>query len=277
MNSSQFTQELQKNYYGKDLVTKSNWYGRVAEAYNRVRPQYPKPIIDFALARARLPPKASILEIGCGPAIATTSFASRGFKLVSLEPNSEACQLARKNCAAYPNVEICQTTFEEWTITPEKFDAVLAATSLHWVSPEIGYPKIVQILKDRGSLIVLWNAGLQPSKEINQLLIPIYQAYAPSLAPFKAREEEREELQRLGQNVVDSGYFSYLTSQELVIEVNYSLKDYLLLLTTYSPYIALNKESRQNLFNAIEKCLQQTHGEQILLSYLSMTQIFKIR
>jgi SAM-dependent methyltransferase len=265
--------ELKQNYYGRDLVAKSNWYGGVAQAYDKVRPRYSAELIDFAINSARLSSGDKILEIGCASGIATTSFASRGFNLVSLEPNLEACQLAIDNCAIYPNVEICQTTLEEWTLKPKEFDAVLAATSIHWVSPEIGYPKIAQALKDGGFLILLWNAGLQTNAEINELLKPIYEAYAPSLKPFKARKQEKEELQAIGQMVVNSGYFEPLASTETIIEVNYSFKDYLLLLSTYSPYIALETQQRQNLFAAIED-LQKTCGKQILLSYLSMAQVF---
>lgn len=267
-------QELKQNYYGRDVVDKSTWYSQVANAYNQVRPRYSDRLIDLAVEYAHLSSGANILEIGCGPAIATTSFASRGFNLVSLEPNHEACQLARENCAVYPNVEICQTTLEEWLLTPAKFDSVLAATSLHWVSPEIGYPKIAQALKDGGSLILLWNAGLQPNEAINQLLKPIYQAYAPSLKRFKARVTEQEELQGLGQTVLDSGYFKDLVAKQLICEVSYSIEDYLFLLSTYSPYIGLKAAQRQNLFAAIENCLQTNCGDRIMLSYLSVLQVF---
>ena len=266
--------ELKQIYSGSDLIAKSNWYSSVAQAYDRVRPRYSAELIDFAIDNARLSLGDKILEIGCGPGIATVSFADRGFNLVSLEPNPEACQLAKKNCATYPNVEICQTTLEEWTLKPKEFDAVLAATSIHWVSPKIGYPKINRALKDGGSLVLLWNAGLQPDEKITQLLKPIYKAYAPSLKPFKARIQEKEELQAIGQKVVDLGYFKPVAATETIIEVNYSLKDYLLLLSTYSPYIALETQQRQNLFTAIEENLQETCEKQILLSYLSMVQVF---
>jgi hypothetical protein len=33
------------------------------------------------------------------------------------------------------------TTFEEWELELERFNAVLAATSFHWVSPEVRYAK----------------------------------------------------------------------------------------------------------------------------------------
>ena len=276
MNSFQPDEELKKNYYGRDLADKSTWYSEVAQAYNKVRPRYKDELINFAIEYAQLPKQGKILEIGCGPGIATTSFASRGFNLLSLEPNLAACEIAKNNCAAYPSVEICPTTLEKWSVKPQEFDAVLAATSLHWVSPDIGYLKISQALKDGGSLILLWNGELKPSQKIYQLLKPIYQEFAPSLEPFKPREQEKRYFEAIEKKVINSGYFHYLKSQQLITEVDYSIDDYLLLLSTYSPYIALEKEQRQNLFTAIKNSLKQVCNNTVSLSYLSLVQVFQV-
>ena len=276
MNSFQPNDELKQNYYGKDLTAKSTWYSEVANAYDKVRPRYSNELIDFAIEYTRLSASNRILEIGCGSGIATTSFASREFTVTSLEPNFQACQLARKNCAAYSKVRICQTTLEEYSLDSQQFDAVLAATSIHWVDPSIGYPKIAKVLKKDGYLILLWNAGLKPEENLYRLLKPIYEAHTPSLKPFKTISDERSELQALLQNIINSGYFYHLLSKELIITVDYSLKDYLLLLSTYSPYIALEKTQRQNLFTALEECLQKACTNSLSLSYLSMLQVLKV-
>lgn len=276
MNSFQPSEELAKNYYGRDLADKSTWYSDVAQAYNKVRPRYSDELIDFAIKYAQLPKQGKILEIGCGPGIATASFASRGFSLLSLEPNLAACEIAKNNCAAYPCVEICPTTLEKWSVKSQEFDAVLAATSLHWVSPDIGYPKIAQALKNGGSLILLWNAGLHPEPEIDRLLQPIYQEFAPSLEPFKPKEKEQRELEAIEKSAIDSGYFQHLQSKQLIIKVDYSIDDYVLLLSTYSPYIALKKEQRQSLFAAIKHSLKPVCNHAISLSYLSLVQVFQV-
>ena len=277
MNSWFPDEELQKNYYGQDLIAKSTWYSEVASAYDRVRPRYSDRLVDLAVDYAQLAPPANILEIGCGPGIATTSFARKGFSLLGLEPSLAACEIARKNCAAYPGVKICQTTLEEWSVQLQEFDAVLAATSLHWVSPEIAYSKIAQALKNSGSLILFWNAGLHPDEAIEQLLQPIYQKFAPDLKPFRSQKQEQSELEAIGQAVCDSGYFQHLKSQCFTNQVNYSVTDYLLLLSTYSPYIALEIKQRHSLFAAIEDSLQKVSEDSLSLSYLSMLQIFRLR
>lgn len=120
---------------------RKTWYSLVADAYSRTRPRYPQELINRAVELAQLPANAQILELGCGPGIATVPFAQLGFSMVCLEPSPESCQLARLNCAQYPNVEILNTTFEEWELEAERFNAVFAATSFHWMPPEIATSK----------------------------------------------------------------------------------------------------------------------------------------
>lgn len=269
------SQELKSNYYGKSLQEKKGWYREVSQAYNLVRPHYDDRLISKAIALAQLTPQAKILEIGSGPGTATISFAKQGYKIVGLEPNPIACQIANQNCLDYPDVKILPLSLEEWEVKSQEFAAVVAATSLHWVDPKLGYAKIVQALKSFGSLILLWNTGFQPNNHVRELISPIYETYAPDLKPVKGRNKEREQLKSFEKLVTESGYFQHLMSEELTIEVTYSPKDYLLLLSTYSPYIAMNPQLREDLFSAIRSCLQEESFSQLKLSYLSILQVFQ--
>lgn len=58
---------------------------------------------------------------------------SMGCSIICLEPNPDFFQLAQHNCQPYSNVEIQNTSFEEWELKPFEFDAVLAASSFHWI------------------------------------------------------------------------------------------------------------------------------------------------
>ncbi|WP_313952279.1 class I SAM-dependent methyltransferase [Nostoc sp. FACHB-110] len=156
-----FSEELQK-YYSQELELRKNWYSPVADAYNKGRPNYNLELINRVIELTNLNPRMRILEIGCGPGNATVSFALQGVSLLCLEPSPAFCQLARQNCASYPNVEIQQTSFEEWELDLEKFDVVLAANSFHWLSPAVKYIKAAAALKDDGYLILLWNMTPQP-------------------------------------------------------------------------------------------------------------------
>ncbi len=249
---------------------RKNWYSQVADAYNKTRPRYPQELINRAVEVAQLPANASILEVGCGPGIATLPFAQLGFSIVCLEPSQEACQLARQNCTTYSStVEIINTTFEDWELEPGRFNAVLAATSFHWVSPEIGYPKAAAALKDNGSLILLWNMTPQPSYEVYQALHEVYQTYAPSLGRYEKRATQEEQLRKFAQNVIDSGRFQGLVSEHVACEVIYSINDYLMLLSTLSPYIALEPQQRNSLFEGLREVLERNLTSNINVFYLS--------
>jgi SAM-dependent methyltransferase len=267
--------EILKNLYAQDLETRKNWYSQVAEAYNKFRPRYPQEIINGAVEVAQLDSNAQILELGCGPGNATLAFAQLGFAMICLEPSLAACNLARQNCEIYSQVEILQTTFEEWELEPGKFDAVLAATSFHWINPEFGNLKIAEALRNDGALILLWNMTPQPEYEVYQSFQEIYQKYAPSLDRYEDIETQKEIVQALGQKAIDSGKFQNLVSKQVVCKVNYDINDFLLLLSTYTPYLKLDIETRNCLFTKIRKKIENNYGGNIEITYISAFQVAK--
>ncbi|MBE9042683.1 class I SAM-dependent methyltransferase [Oscillatoriales cyanobacterium LEGE 11467] len=254
-----------------------NWYGEVASAYNRTRPSYPRELIDRAIEIAQLPPEAIVLELGCGPGTATVDFAKSGLGMVCLEPSPDACELARQNCDRYPNVAILNTTFEKWPLEADLFSAVLAATSFHWISPDIACAKAAAALNERGSLILLWNTPPQPNYELFQILRPAYRTHAPTLDRYDDKATYEENFCSFGRAVLDSGYFHDLVSEQLTRHVTYSIDDYLALLSTLSPYIALEAKQREALFAELRDILEGNCGLQIELSHLSALQVARKR
>ncbi len=184
--------EQKANSYNSDEYTpeqRKSWYSKVADAYNRVRPRYPQELIGRVVELTQLPANANILEFGCGPGTATTAFAELGFSMVCLEPSQESSQLAQKNCAQYPKVRIENTTFQEWELGDDKFDAVLSASAFHWIPAEIACSKAAAALRDHGYLILLWNSTALPKYEVYQILNQVYQTEAPSLAEYHSQEK----------------------------------------------------------------------------------------
>ncbi|MDJ0675284.1 MAG: class I SAM-dependent methyltransferase [Calothrix sp. MO_167.B42] len=260
-------------YSNKDLEERKNWYSQVAKDYNQARPHYPQEIIRRAVELAKLTPTANILEVGCGPGTATVGFAKLGFPMVCLEPSRESSQLARENCAQYENVEIHNSSFEEWQLEASKFHAVLAATSFHWIPTDVAYPKAARALKSDGCLILLWNMRLEPQYEVYQELRPVYLKYAPSLAKYEGREKQLDNLRSLAEIVMESGQFRDLVSEHMPCEVTYSTNEYLTLLNTYSPYIKLDIHNRDALFAGLREKIEQRFGGRIQLSYLCGCQV----
>ncbi len=145
------------DWYSQSLEQKKTWYN--ADAYYQARPSYPPQLIDRAISLAGLAAGARLLEIGCGPATATVPLARRGFSVVGLEINPDSAQLAAQLCHPFPQVKIINTAFETWP--GGQFDAIVAATSFHWLDEQISYAKAAATIKNGGPLILLWNTEPQ--------------------------------------------------------------------------------------------------------------------
>jgi SAM-dependent methyltransferase len=256
-----------------DPAQRKSWYGSVAQTYDRVRPKYAPAFLNRVIEIAKIPNNGKILEVGCGPGTATLLLAKMGYSVIALEPSLEACEVARQNVAAYPNVEIINTSFEEWEPVDREFEAIVAATSWHWVLPENKYQKAASLLKSTGTLVLLWNTTMMPPLEIFESLTEIFRQYLPAFAEYKDRDREVLELNIFADFAIESGLFGNLRTEVRVNEANYAIDDYLQLLTTYSPCIALSPERRSELLDRLREILVQNCGEQIPLCYLSVFQI----
>ncbi|MGF1540815.1 MAG: hypothetical protein ACFCU5_10260 [Pleurocapsa sp.] len=104
------------------------------------------------------------------------------------------------------------------------------------------------------------------------MLEPIYQKYAPNIV-YETLENYQENLDVIAREAMNSGYFKNLLSQSLIIEVTYTIDDYLMLLSTLSPYIALATQKRNSLFNNLKERLEDNFTSRLQLSHLSMWHI----
>jgi len=257
------------NYAGRDLAERQQWYSPAAAAYARVRPGYPPAWVERIAAIAGLTPASRLLELGCGPGLATLAFARWGCSLLALEPNPDFCAIARDTCAALPHVQVQNLAFETWPLEAAAFDAVLAATSWHWIPAAVSYPKAAAALKPGGRLILLWNKQLQLPYALHQALQPAYDRHAPHLFRYEPDEAQVAVMEELGERVRHSGYFCALQAGHEWRNVTYRLDDYLALLTTYSPYLALAPAPREALLLELRAILQAQAGDRLHLTYLA--------
>lgn len=267
------SQEI-KNSYSQDLAKRITWYSSVVQTYNLVRPEYSASLIAQLINTAKFPANANILEIGAGSGKATVHFAQLGYGLTCLEPNPGFCQILAKNCQSYSQVKIINRAIEEWSVQLNYFDFVLAANAWHWLNPTIAESKIYQCLKADGKLILLWNMSPQLDYSLYRKLEPVYQIHAPQLVRYETEQTQREILAELGNIMLASGKFRELRQLIVPCSLNYSAKKYLLLLSTFSPYLNLTENVRQNLWNALNSIFTQNNINQLNLSFLSAAQIF---
>jgi SAM-dependent methyltransferase len=132
-------------------------FNEVPELYDRVRPGYPDELFADLVAIAGIDERSSVLEVGCGTGQATRSLAALGCAVTAIEPGAGLAALARERLAAFGNVEVERSTFEEWPDRGRRFDVLVAASSWHWVDPSVGWTRAHDVLRPGGWMAVLGN------------------------------------------------------------------------------------------------------------------------
>lgn len=130
-------------------------FNDVPELYDRVRPGYPAELFADLTAGTGLDETSSVLEVGCGTGQATRSLAGLGFSVTAVEPGADLGDLARRRLAEFGNVEVETARFEDWDDRGRRFDALVAASSWHWVDPATGWRRAHEVLRPGGWFALL--------------------------------------------------------------------------------------------------------------------------
>jgi SAM-dependent methyltransferase len=258
---------LSNQYYSfQELGERKGWYSAAAKSYNDCRPGYPKDLLDEALQSIT---GKRILEIGSGPGTATVSLVERGFDLLCLEPNPDFCAIARENTANQVRIE--NAAFEEASTEGLDFDAIVAATCMHWIPAEVGFPKAAKSLKQGGSLVLLWNMMLTPASESDfEKIKNAHGTDFHELLLWSDEDTQKAVANSVGNLMMSSGYFENLRTNEMRRHVAYTSLQYVGLLSTYSFYMRLTPAERSDLFQRIRRVIDEELSGTISLSYLSL-------
>ncbi|OKH14172.1 class I SAM-dependent methyltransferase [[Limnothrix rosea] IAM M-220] len=255
--------------YEQPLENRKDWYAASTVDYAKYRAPYVPKVIDQVCAEFPETKNLKLLEVGSGPGNASQHFVQRGYNLTCVEPNTTACLFAKERFQDFPNVNINNSTFEEWSDNnQQKFDGAIASTSFHWLDAETRCARLANLLNPEGKIVLLWCTAPQPEKEVYQYLDPIYQEYMPSFADYENFETQRQNINRIAQELVTSGYFTHLKHFEAVGDRHYQPEEYLSLLTTLSPYIALPKERRITFFKKIRKTFESNNIRECQTKYI---------
>lgn len=230
---------------------RGRFFDEVADLYDRARPGYPDALVDEVLAFARLRPGDRVLEIGCGTGQATVPFASRGLRMVCLEPGPNLAELARQRLAPFEGVEVRCEPFEKWRLEPEAFGLVIAARALHWVKPRARYAKTARALRPGGALAIFQNDMLEGDPAVDAAIRKAAGAVSSDWGP---REKE------FGQ----SAYFETLTSRAFEWTQEYDASAYADLLRTQNRF----RDAPEHLLVAVREAIAE-HGGRITVRYVT--------
>ncbi len=259
----------------------------MAELYDRARPVYPMDVFADLAELAELPPRARLVEIGCGTGQATRPLAQRRYTITCLELGEQLAALARRNLAEFPNVEVVTGNFETWQPAHAEHDAVVAFGSFHWISPENRYRKAAELVGESGKLAVVSMVHVMPDNG-DPFFLDVVDDYTAVLGE-DAREivtigrpphpEAIADLSDrvIGEEVEASGVFRLTAARRYLWDAVHTADDYADLLMTVSSYRALDPDVRARLFARLRRRIATRPAQSVRLTYLALLYVLSRR
>jgi SAM-dependent methyltransferase len=132
------------------MIERARSFGMVAREYDRGRPGYPAPAIEWLLG----PEPLDVVDLGAGTGKLTEALIDAGHRVVAVEPLAEMRELL---LAARPDVSVVDATAEDTTLPDSSADAVVAGAAFHWFDTPRVFPEIARILRPPGVLGLFGN------------------------------------------------------------------------------------------------------------------------
>jgi SAM-dependent methyltransferase len=136
-------------------------YGADAASYRDGRPDYPPRVYEVLRSRCGLGPGSRVLEIGPGSGLVTGHLVAAGATVVAVEPDEGFAEYLGQ---AMPEVQVVGAPFEKADVGGG-FDAVVAATSFHWLDQPAALRKVSAALRPGGWAAIWWTVFSDPYRE----------------------------------------------------------------------------------------------------------------
>lgn len=233
-----------------------------ANSYDKYRPKYPKEVVKELIDLSHIESRDKILEIGCGTGQITMDFVKKGYEIVAIEKGKSLSKIASKKIERFDIGKIINSTFEDW-IPSDKFKLVISAQAFHWIDKKIGFNKILNLLKDNGSIGLIWNVDKSQETDFWKQASKVYEKYLPKKKRQRGMEETVDEHWNYIRNRKELMNFE---RKDYHWEKLYAKEEYLGLLSTFSPHMSMDEDEREKFFKEIESIISIMNN-QVLKQY----------
>jgi ubiquinone/menaquinone biosynthesis C-methylase UbiE len=133
-----------------------SYFAQIAEQWDTLRANmFSDAVRDAALARAALHPDAVAADIGAGTGFIAQGVAPLVARVYVVDSSPEMLEVARRNLAAFPNVEYRVADGAAIPLPDGSVDAVLANMYLHHMpDPAAAIGEMARVLKPGGRLVI---------------------------------------------------------------------------------------------------------------------------
>ena len=129
-------------------------FSRVADAYDRGRPDYPASAVAWLVATLRVVPGSTVVDLGAGTGKLTRHLVSSGARVIAVEPVPSMRAALEQ---ALPDVIVSKGTAENMPLEDDVADAVTVAQAFHWFDVGRAAVEIARILRPSHGLGLVWN------------------------------------------------------------------------------------------------------------------------
>lgn len=238
-----------------------------AERYERARPRYPASLIEELVRVTGAGPGVRVLEIAPGTGKLTVDLAGSGCAISAVEIGPNMAAVARRQLAAFADVDVVVAAFEQWELPPEPFDAVVCATAFHWIDPAVRVAKTARALRPGGLLGVVATHHVAGGTEYFFAEVQeCYERWDPATPPG-LRQTHESDISTNTTEFTDSPHFTDVTVHGHAQEITYTTDEYLDVLLTYSNHRALPAPARNGLLACVRELIDSRYGGVVTKRY----------
>jgi SAM-dependent methyltransferase len=230
-------------------VAAASWFDDVAETYDRIRPLYPErlyaDLFNYIGDDPLNPGTLATVEIGPGTGQATGALLERGATVAAIEPGTRLATFLREKFPDEPRLVVINERFEDAPLPECIADMVFAATSFHWVDPEVRYAKALEVLRPGGVLAIVYPHQIASDVDRGYFHAsqPIYARYFGQAATPELPDEEVTP-DEIGE-IIDTQRFESIELFRYRFDQRYSTAEYIDLVRSYSGTNQLEAAARE--------------------------------
>jgi ubiquinone/menaquinone biosynthesis C-methylase UbiE len=171
----------------------SRSFERVADVYERARPEYPAEAVAWIVEELDLSAGRTVLDLGAGTGKLTRALVPTGAHVIAVEPGEQMLAELRR---VLPDVETRLGPAEAIPLADDSVDAVTIGQAFHWFRHDEAVPELHRVLRPAGAVALIWNSRDQErplQREISELIKPFVPEGRPPVG-HSARALEQSEL-----------------------------------------------------------------------------------
>jgi len=221
-------------------------FGTVAEKYDRFRPDPPKEAAALFGDLHGL----DVLEVGAGTGKLTRFLHELGADLSVIEPDEDMRRVLLRRS---PDVHALEGRAEAIPVDDRSFDAVFSSSAWHWFQQPDATDEMARVLRDNGTLYVLWNGF---SRDVPWMVELTALRERPADADARPRGWRGDF--RVG------GPFDDVRDVSLDWTFTRSVDEVVALFSTYSGAIIRSDEERGEMEKAVRQRLVELGGDGVV-------------